>query len=542
MNPWRILGIDAEGADARSIKRAYARLIKQHRPDRDPQRFQQIHAAYLQALALVSDEALPDIERQDIQTPRADDAAGVAEAGDCGKDIAEPAGESNGSAGQVDPSRVIDVTTGNVSDPDLDPDLAALGAALDGADAVALESALSRVVIRWRESVQRESAVDMSGVVAAAARAQQTSLEDAITSCLARRGDLARRQVSLDDARLDLDGGAGNLALRWCAANATAGDWVAVSALLRPVVANPAALAARTGRAFLPLADLSAIVFPQAAEALASRGYVDLPASEKWRSTAIDKRILVGRELARLNATVRQTWATVLHRREFDPQDPALQRAVRALWSAPNTQLARQYVREVLPDLVPPAPRRSRRVTERFSSSIPFGMGWIILWLCVKALTQMLGCAGASTNRPTTPTLTSADEQAKEIARQFAAVREANRYQGPLPADYAKFDWLVPIRRSLGKDPEIAASLLRALVAGKGELKRDDLLLPVALDVLLADDTLPEAARLVLPGRIARDWPRLAPVMLARHEAEAGPFGDAIRAAQASLARPAERQ
>ena len=50
MNPWTLLGLDA-GADTRSIKRRYAQLLKQHRPDEDAEAFQRLREAYEQALA-----------------------------------------------------------------------------------------------------------------------------------------------------------------------------------------------------------------------------------------------------------------------------------------------------------------------------------------------------------------------------------------------------------------------------------------------------------------------------------------------------------
>ena len=45
MNPFAILGLESE-ANERDIKRAYARLLKEHRPDQDPEGFQRIRQAY----------------------------------------------------------------------------------------------------------------------------------------------------------------------------------------------------------------------------------------------------------------------------------------------------------------------------------------------------------------------------------------------------------------------------------------------------------------------------------------------------------------
>ncbi len=51
MAPWSVLEIP-EDADARSIKRAYAKKLKLTRPDDDPQGFQELHDAYKWALEL----------------------------------------------------------------------------------------------------------------------------------------------------------------------------------------------------------------------------------------------------------------------------------------------------------------------------------------------------------------------------------------------------------------------------------------------------------------------------------------------------------
>ena len=45
MSPWDRLEL-APTSDTRAIKKAYARLLKQHRPDQDAAAFQQLHQAY----------------------------------------------------------------------------------------------------------------------------------------------------------------------------------------------------------------------------------------------------------------------------------------------------------------------------------------------------------------------------------------------------------------------------------------------------------------------------------------------------------------
>lgn len=58
MNPWSILDM-APTHDSREIKRAYARLLKQNRPDDNPDGFQRLHEAYKRALSLAEAESAP---------------------------------------------------------------------------------------------------------------------------------------------------------------------------------------------------------------------------------------------------------------------------------------------------------------------------------------------------------------------------------------------------------------------------------------------------------------------------------------------------
>lgn len=49
MNCWEILGLQP-GAEERDIKRRYAQLVKNCRPEDDPAAWQQLHDAYEQAV------------------------------------------------------------------------------------------------------------------------------------------------------------------------------------------------------------------------------------------------------------------------------------------------------------------------------------------------------------------------------------------------------------------------------------------------------------------------------------------------------------
>ena len=72
MNAWEILGIEPT-SDKKTIKRAYAKLLKQYHPEENPEKFKQIQAAYQQCLH--SDQEIESISyeqniesKQDIKT------------------------------------------------------------------------------------------------------------------------------------------------------------------------------------------------------------------------------------------------------------------------------------------------------------------------------------------------------------------------------------------------------------------------------------------------------------------------------------------
>jgi hypothetical protein len=72
-DPFELLGLK-RGADEKELRRAYAKLIKAYRPDRAPQEFQRIHAAFERATAIrrtLTDEvdASVSMPRSDGQTP-----------------------------------------------------------------------------------------------------------------------------------------------------------------------------------------------------------------------------------------------------------------------------------------------------------------------------------------------------------------------------------------------------------------------------------------------------------------------------------------
>lgn len=64
-DPFELLGLPREGADAVRIKRAYAERIRVYRPDRSPEEFQRIRRAYEEAQRIVAWEVFDDVEDDD---------------------------------------------------------------------------------------------------------------------------------------------------------------------------------------------------------------------------------------------------------------------------------------------------------------------------------------------------------------------------------------------------------------------------------------------------------------------------------------------
>ncbi|WP_308366773.1 MULTISPECIES: RDD family protein [unclassified Microbulbifer] len=70
MDPWALLGIEPSD-DARAIKRAYAKKLKQTRPDEKPQEFQQLHSAYKRALTIAeSPQPLVESPQPVVESPQ----------------------------------------------------------------------------------------------------------------------------------------------------------------------------------------------------------------------------------------------------------------------------------------------------------------------------------------------------------------------------------------------------------------------------------------------------------------------------------------
>jgi DnaJ domain len=113
VSPHRILGLAADATEP-EIKRAYARLLKQHRPDEDPEGFQRLHEAYGRCLAFAQKRASgPRRTKVQSSTPLAQTAQDIASPG--GMD-ADPVADSPllpGTVPALQPDSSVQSTKGH---------------------------------------------------------------------------------------------------------------------------------------------------------------------------------------------------------------------------------------------------------------------------------------------------------------------------------------------------------------------------------------------------------------------------------------------
>ncbi len=77
-DPWLLLELDRQVAGEREVKRAYARLLKQHRPESDPEGFRRVNEAYQAALADLARGSFPDPSEAGLrQEPESSGSAGA---------------------------------------------------------------------------------------------------------------------------------------------------------------------------------------------------------------------------------------------------------------------------------------------------------------------------------------------------------------------------------------------------------------------------------------------------------------------------------
>jgi hypothetical protein len=94
MDPFEVLGLGPDERDERNVRRAYARLIRQHRPDRDPEGFRRVREAYEEVLFRIRAEAFgAAIEAAGADEPAASNELPRPAFDDASTDEATPPGD-----------------------------------------------------------------------------------------------------------------------------------------------------------------------------------------------------------------------------------------------------------------------------------------------------------------------------------------------------------------------------------------------------------------------------------------------------------------
>lgn len=333
---WELLGLDPDAARQRDVKRAYARLIKIHRPDADPDNFRRVHEAYREALAW-----LKECEAEgDASEIFSDEIAFEYENPARPEDL--PAETACEDAQPLESQR-------DRRSPGVPPALPASFASARNALADALEN---------------PDKTDLAGPFAAF---RQASLAGADLTCQwvdALEGwaemhfvDLAR-QLSSDDVLRLIDACRGDLprsVMDFWHSQADYRRLVALAKLLLARVPPPDHPVAVFCMA--QLAGLLAFSHANGAEKLADKAYPHLPpGSREWVMERLDRRLAAGKHFRGLDPRQARFW----EHRLFDAGDETFD------WSTPSAQAALSYltmnrrsdwsglpmIRSVVPELI----------------------------------------------------------------------------------------------------------------------------------------------------------------------------------------------
>lgn len=318
MTPFEVLGLDpAAATDPAAVRAAYARLIRLHRPDRDPEGFRRLRDAYE---ALTTGGGVPaarvDATRPQpspappVAAPAADPAAGAGER-------AEPAPGSSGAGSGTTPA---------------DPPLAMLDTVLAGGDERALADALARFLVARR-----------------AARALPRA-DGELAARLARHPALLAALAAVQLVELAAGGGACLDAV--ITVRATAADWPALTAIGQAWLArDPAHDGADAGRRSAWLAGILAVPEGALARRLADDAFLHLDRAERVHLGTIDFPLAIGADLVPLAPVPRHALAAALVS-GTSPSDPALRRQLaRFLAGCGPRSAARAAVADRLPAL-----------------------------------------------------------------------------------------------------------------------------------------------------------------------------------------------
>lgn len=396
MTPWEALGLTREeAADPAAVRRAYARQLKAHRPDRDPEGFRRVRDAYE---ALTGPMAAFLLRRPEPDEDEADDDAD----GDADSDADDDADEAEHDAIVTPPAQPAIAA----ADPAPTPPAVPAPAAVKTAPAPAKTAPAPpppRDERGWEELAARcaDAEADEGELAGAGRRLLGGTPAPATLARLAAL--LAERPAALlaalDDAQLLAAAahGAGDALLTAAAHLEDAGERTRLAALAEAAAASP--LIADDGMLLYGLAGFCALDHPKQARALAHAAFRSLPSQARHLLDRLELRIRLGGEMSRWPAPLRRTMIASLESGRLPEQREILRGRLAAL---PANSALRHAVARAFPKWRIGQPVRSR-ITSReeqkpgcTSGRLGMWVAWIFL---VGLISRIANCASEPPRR-----------------------------------------------------------------------------------------------------------------------------------------------
>lgn len=312
-SPWRILGL-APGSSVDDVRRAYARLLRQHRPDQDPVGFRRLRDAYEFVLRLAEAGIRGDEAEYEAEEEGDEDARG--------QQSSEPPADGAAGAGQADRPRGSAPTwlvTPEEAPPRPRPLAGPLGAALERARASGRAGAEARIL----QILARQLG----------ARPGEFELAELAEQELGHSPGGLRRILRYSDLAGLPHQGPG-LLRALLLAHLVADDLGAFWEVVRDVERAGSAAAGEPGSdawvAFAVVAvELAALLDPGVAERLADLAFRRANPHERQQLAAFDHAMQASRQLRmRSFPEDRRNLVLALHGERIDADDPVARRAI----------------------------------------------------------------------------------------------------------------------------------------------------------------------------------------------------------------------
>ncbi len=494
--PWEVLGLDPRNITLRELRRAYARLVKQHRPDRDPEGFRRIQEAY-EFLRSLLERGGPSGETAISFVP--------SDAPEDGEAREAPAAESGPvpTAGAAPAASDIPSTRHAAEPSPLTALMREIRAARKAGDVENGRRLLARALAAWKSEP-----------------ALTESLAELVAELASESPETVLTVVGPEDCMAEVRAGGTRMTAALLELWASRGQWDDVHSFGGWLLANvdnlpPEAAAPAMAAAAWQLA----IAHPERARKLADGAYrLAPPVVRGHLLDGLELPLMAGAQMGSMLTGTRRTIARCVASGKADLADKAVAEAFRDLWYLGNSQLAQDFVFGRLPEVrIKTRPKgggaaaRARRVGQkkRFVLSEGRSYWWVglVLLMCVH-LVRM--CSNSSISPvpahvpgPGAGVPTGLNglkpEDMERIRRMLQERRDPglpldifeNRYSGPLPDVYKDIPWMEPVRRRLSGTEEDVRKRTRILVRTFAKDPR----YRTMLKTLSQDDTLPKSAR-----------------------------------------------